>query len=637
MCSQQPSDYQHTTYQVTTDIEELYQRSIPTCQPTTKRHIEAFFRYLDQIGLPDNPKKNWLIQELREWVRQHRVGDFPNKRILLSIYHDMIDNGFRFQHNWKPYLTLKSAKSESGVLVVTVVTSPTPTVNGRPQKFSCQWNCYYCPNEPGQPRSYLHDEPSVLRANMNGFDPILQFTDRLLSLVYNGHPADKIELLVLGGTWSSYPLEYRETFIRDLFYAANTFRLNTHETETRDRLTLSEEKTRNETARCKIIGVTLETRPDCIDDKEVLHFRRVGATRIQLGIQQTDNGVLRKINRECTAAQAKLGIQRLKQCGFKVDIHLMTQLPGADVELDRKMFREVLTDPDWQADQWKIYPCETTPWTVIQIWHQQGKYTPYSDKLLTELLLWLKPQVHPWIRLNRIVRDIPSQYIFGGTKISHLRQLLHHRLAELGQCCQCIRCREVGRCKPGVDYLPENIKRSIKSYDASGGKEYFISYEVPPCVKRVGKSDTYLLGFIRLRINTEPECWAYQVFPKLRGTALIRELHVYGQVVPVNMNRSADGSPILATQHTGLGRRLVADAENIAREYCCRQIAVISGVGVRNFYRKLHYRLIPNEPSELLYKSLGVKQVLDNYHQVRRYLGIAMIVLAMWITWYYQY
>lgn len=636
MCSQQPSDYQHSSYEVTTDIEELYTRSVPKCKSDINLHLKNFFKNLDGVGPKQSRKKNWFSQELRKWIRTHQVGDYPNKRILLKIYHEMLDDNYEFKHNWLPYLILKSPKSESGVLVVTVVTSPNPIVDGRPQKFSCEWNCYYCPNEPGQPRSYLHDEPSVLRANMNGFDPVLQFTDRLLSLVYNGHPADKIELLVLGGTWSSYPLQYRETFVRDLFYAANTFRLNTNETSSRDRLSLEDEKLINETAKCKIIGLTLETRPDCINDLEVVHFRCVGATRIQLGIQQTDDGILRKINRECTTDQAKLGIKRLKECGFKVDIHLMTQLPGADVELDRKMFQDVLDDPDWQADQWKVYPCEIVPWTVIQKWQEGGTFSPYSDEQLTDLLLWLKPKVHPWIRLNRIVRDIPSQYISGGTKISHLRQLLQHKLSERGEWCGCIRCREVGDRKPGVDFLPTNIKRSIKSYKASGGTEYFISYEVEPCIKHTSNSPTFILGFIRLRINTDTDCWAYKVFPTLRNTALIRELHVYGQVVPVNLNVDSNDSPILATQHTGLGRRMVADAEQIAKNHDCRKIAVISGVGVRNFYRKIGYELITNDQSENMFKKLQLTKDYRIQYSDRQLLGLLMIVIAIVVTWYYK-
>lgn len=643
MCSQVPSDYQHTTYTVTDDIEELYKQSVPTSTKLTTDSILEFFRVLDSNFLIYHtvnvtqllPKytKAWFTQQLRLWVRKHPTGDFPNKRTLLSIYHTLVRESYPLRNNWLPLLTLKDKKSQSGVVVVTVVTSPTPTVNGRQQNFTCEWNCYYCPNEPGQPRSYLHDEPSVLRANMNGFDAVLQFTDRLLSLVYNGHPADKIELLVLGGTWSSYPLEYRETFVRDLFYAANTFRLNTHDTQPRERLSLEDEHRLNETARCKIIGLTLETRPDCITPEEVVHFRRVGATRIQLGIQHTDSEVLRIINRECSPAQAKQGILRLKQCGFKVDIHLMTQLPGTDVNLDRSMFKEVLGDPEWQADQWKIYPCETTPWTIIEKWQREGKYKPYPNEQMTELLLEVKPVVHPWIRLNRVVRDIPAQYIMDGNQTPHLRQELHRQLAKRGQWCGCMRCREIGGKQAGVDYQPDDISLLVRPYQASGGMEYFISYEVKPTNSIVGGGgpDRFLLGFLRLRIETNPDCWAYQSFPKLRGVAMIRELHVYGQVIPVGGKKTHQPNT-KATQHTGLGRKLVAEAEKIAREHKCRRIAVISGVGVREFYRRYGYQLQPNEPSQLLYKKLPTTG--DVMFVPRRLLGLLLIFIAIGIIYW---
>jgi ELP3 family radical SAM enzyme/protein acetyltransferase len=258
----------------------------------------------------------------------------------------------------------KASKSLSGVLVITVLTSPWPELpNGKKQKFSCQWNCYYCPNEPGQPRSYLHDEPAVMRANQNGFDPVLQFHDRAATLACNGHPIDKIEILVLGGTWSSYPEAYRETFVRDLFFSANTF----YERKKRPRRSLLEEKLENETAQCKIIGVTLETRPDTIDFHELQLLRSYGCTRVQLGLQHTEDHVLKKVNRGCTNADAMRAIELLKNAGFKVDIHLMPVLPGSSAEDDGRMFDRVLTDPNLQADQWKIYPTQVSrPWVSLQ-------------------------------------------------------------------------------------------------------------------------------------------------------------------------------------------------------------------------------------------------------------------------------
>eukprot|EP00644_Phytophthora_capsici_P006189 jgi/Phyca11/569314/estExt2_Genewise1.C_PHYCAscaffold_320136 len=473
-------------------------------------------------------------------------------------------------------LVKKAQKSQSGVLVVTVLTSPYPTVNGKKQKFSCQWNCYYCPNEPDQPRSYLHDEPSVLRANRNDFDPVLQFCDRCVTLAMNGHPVDKIELLVLGGTWASYPVEYQENFIRDLFYAANTF----FNREKRERHSLDEEKLENETAAVKIIGITLETRPDCITPEELRRFRRYGCTRVQLGIQHTDDGILKKINRGHTLAEAVQAMKLLRDCCYKTDIHLMPNLPGSDPEKDRAMFEYVLRSPNLQADQWKIYPCEITPWTVIKKWYDEGSYVPYGDDKLIELLMDVKAEVHPWIRLNRVIRDIPSQYILGGMDEPNLRQVIGNKMIARGTPCKCIRCREVKT----DDAAIASAECVIREYEANEGTEYFISFETPDRSK--------ICGFARLRLS---ETAGGGVFPEIEGAALIRELHVYGQLVAALSKKknaasaSADDAEGSHAQHTGFGTQLMMKAEEIARSHGYKKMAVIAGVGVRNFYRRLGF------------------------------------------------
>ena len=489
-------------------------------------------------------------------------------------------------------LVKKASKSLSGVLVITVLTSPYP--NG--QKFSCKWDCYYCPQEIGQPRSYLHDEPSVLRANRNHFDPILQFYDRAVTLAMNGHPVDKVELLVLGGTWASYPLDYREEFIRDIFYAANTFCvediLANKSKSRRKALTLREEQVINETTNTKIIGITLETRPDCIDYDEIRRFREYGCTRVQLGIQTTDEQVLKKINRKCTTDDAKRAIKLLKDSCFKIDIHIMPNLPGTTVEKDYEMFDEFLNDPDLQADQWKIYPCEIVPWTIIKKWHEKGLYKPYGEKDLFDLLCSVKQKVHPWIRLNRVVRDIPSQYILAGVNNPSMRQDLHTEFKNRGLRCMCIRCREVGLAKTKVSgELPKLV---VRTYEASGGLEYFISFE---------DSNDALYGFCRLRIIKETEV-SVSVFEKLStDVGLVRELHVYGQLTPTKDKKSP------FSQHIGLGTQMMRKAEEISRRHRCKQVVVIAGVGSRGFYRKIGYKL-ENDPEwgQMMVKNIKISQ-----------------------------
>lgn len=500
-----------------------------------------------------------------------------SKSNVLSVYLTMVSDGkIKANPNLRKILIKKSGKSSSGVLVITVVTSPYP--DG--QKFSCEYNCYFCPNEPNQPRSYLHDEPSIIRANRNNFDPILQFYDRAYRLSLNGHPVDKIELIVLGGTWSSYPHSYQESFIRDLFYAANTF----PQTKPRQKENLEKEKVLNENAECKIIGITLETRPDCINEYEIRRMRKFGCTRVQLGIQHTDNTILKLINRKCSIEECKKAIILLKNNCFKIDIHLMPNLPGSNPELDRRMFDTILNDPDLQVDQWKIYPCEIVPWTVIEKWNREGKYIPYNEEELMNVILYVKPKIHPWIRLNRIIRDIPSQYILSGIDNPSMRQDIQIRMKKEKLICRCIRCREIG----GSEVTDYSL--IIRRYYAQNGTEYFISFEACAGKSETGNVDK-LLGFVRLRI---PSSQQFSFFEKVKNCALIRELHVYGTLNPTK------GISNTNVQHKGIGKKLMNEAEKIAILNGYTKIAVISGVGVRNFYRKLGYIL--DYDSEMMIK-----------------------------------
>ncbi|CDJ53237.1 hypothetical protein EBH_0006640 [Eimeria brunetti] len=431
----------------------------------------------------------------------------------------------------------KAVRTNSGVLVITVLTAP-----GR---FSCPQDCHYCPNEPGQPRSYLSTEPAVLRANQNGWSPLRQFQDRADTLKRNGHAVDKIEVLVLGGTWSGYPQDYQEEFVRDVYYAANVFGLPE---PIREPLSLEEEQNLNETAGCRIVGLTLETRPDFITRYELRRLRRFGCTRVQIGVQHVDDNVLQFINRGCTRRDAIKAIRMLKDAGFKVDVHLMPDLPSSSPDADRQMFYYVLSSPDLQADQWKIYPCEVTPFSTIEQWYKEGKFIPYADtdgEALLTLICSVKAAVHPWVRLNRVVRDIPNQSIIGGNNVTNLR------LAEL----------------------------CVRRYETNGGMEYFLSFETP--------DRETIFGFLRLRLRArraQRDC----PFSVLNGAALLRELHVYGCLVP---HGEAKSSGDLRPQHAGFGRRLIQAAEIVAMAngYC--RMAVIAGIGTREYYRASGYEL----------------------------------------------
>jgi len=514
------------------------------------------------------------------------------------------------------FLVCHPVRSLSGVLVITVFTSPYPQYNVtdqnghqqlKTQRFSCRHNCFYCPNEPDMPRSYISDEPGVRRARRHGFDAFRQFIARATAHWLNGHPVDKIELLVLGGTWTEYPHQYQETFLRDIFYAANTFAnvSLTSKRASRAPLSLQLEQEENERSLCRIIGVTLETRPDSICGEEIRRMRRLGCTRVQLGIQHTNDLILKKINRGCTTKQAIQAVRMLKDSGFKIDFHLMPDLPGSTAEKDREMFDFVLNTPHLQADQWKIYPCQVTPWTVISKWFEQKLYTPYPPNELLELIVWVKARVPPWVRLNRIIRDIPSSYVLGGNNVTNLREAAHKLLLSRGGKCVCIRCREVR------DQIQKHdIDRSelvSREYNASFGKEVFLSFE--------SEDRNKIYGFCRLRLsnsagrlegNTEsplsssvPLSSSKPLFPTLIGCALIRELHVYGRVQRVAQHTSSNVSSLPSlppssssrAQHLGLGRRLMAAAEAIATANGFKKCAVIAGIGAREYYRGLGYRL----------------------------------------------
>ena len=554
----------------------------------------------DIEDLVSNHKKDtfsedqWKIitNELNIWYPKIKTQkDLVKFKLYIQTQHKMIlsnsnlikaykklnynDNDFRY------LLVKKKNKSNSGVIVITVLTSAHPEYidddgNKQITKFSCKWDCHYCPNEKGhegnkfvdQPRSYLFSEPAVLRANENNFDAILQFNARVNTLIDIGHNVDKIELIILGGTWCSYPKQYQERFITELYYAANIY----YDCVKRKMMSLEEEIKMNENAALHIIGLTLETRPDTITLDEIKNFRRYNATRIQLGVQHTDNNVLKKINRGHDIECAYKAIKMLKENGYKVDIHLMPNLPGSSYEQDVKMLEEALYDDRLQADQLKIYPCAVVPFTKIKQWYDKGEYIPYDDELLFKLLKDFKQKVQPYKRLNRIIRDIPSTYISGGYshKSVNMRQMLQNDMIKYNWKCRCIRCREIGDNFVNID----DIKLKKLYYKSSDGDEYYISFE----------TDEYLIGFIRLRINSNPDI--NNLLPILKDAALIRELHVYSNINCVGKTNE------MSMQHRGFGKKLIAEAEKIAIQNNVSKIAIISGTGVRNYYRKLGYELV---------------------------------------------
>ena len=546
------------------------------------------------MDIEDSIKKPKLteeqIQKLKEELVKNDFSDTFNfiKRMnkdfkincskidLIKIYNNLGYEDF----NLKKKLIKKIQKSQSGIISITVLTSGTPEyTNSKGERvkgtFSCLHNCSFCPNEKPsidnnwtqQPKSYLYTEPAVLRANQNDFDPIRQMNSRITSLINMGHNIDKIELLVLGGTWSEYPKEYQEEFITKLYYSANVFY-----DDKRDILSLEEEISLNEIARIHIIGLTLEMRSDSICMNEIKRLRRFNCTRVQLGIQHIDNDILRMNNRGETVEKTIKAIKLLKNNCYKIDGHIMLNLYGSNVEKDRNLLYQILNNPDLQLDQIKLYPCAVVPFTKIKELYDSGEYIPYEDKYLYELIKYFKINIKKYFRINRIIRDISGHYIQAGysQQFTSIRQVLKEDMKKNNWKCLCIRCREIKDANLIMNEESQ-IKLEIIEYKASDGDEYFISYE----------TNDYLIGFIRLRLNYNPN----SILPVLENTALIRELHVYSTVSNVGNNNN------YSIQHKGYGRRLIEKAEEIAKSKNFNRMGIIAGTGVRNYYKKFGYKL----------------------------------------------
>jgi elongator complex protein 3 len=458
-------------------------------------------------------------------------------------------------------LRKRAVRTMSGIAPVAVLTKPYP----------CPGNCVFCPTEKDVPQSYLSNEPAVMRAIRCSYDPYIQVQDRLRALTDNGHEPNKIELIVIGGTWSYLPENYKYWYIANLFAGANEYRVNKLITEKKGKYqikaslkvlkeALRVEQKKNEKAAYRIIGLTLETRPDYIDKKELEEMRALGCTRVELGVQIIDDKILEKNKRGNTISDIAHATGLLRDYGFKITYHLMPGLPGATPVLDLKRFQQLFSDERFQPDQIKFYPTVVTAGSELFEWWKKGEYEPYSETELKNLIIACKRVVPEYVRIIRLIRDIPGESIVAGNKITNLRQVMKQEGAE----CRCIRCREAK--EEIIDAKKSEFK--VLKYEAAGGVEYFLSI--------VSLDDKTLFGFCRLRIS------ANNFFGK-GPLAMIRELHIYGELVPIGNERKV--------QHSGLGKRLLREAERIAKNAGCAKIYVISGIGARDYYRKSVYRL----------------------------------------------
>ncbi len=457
-------------------------------------------------------------------------------------------------------LRRKNTRTISGVTVVAVMTKPQPCPQPEP--------CAYCPGGPttGSPQSYTGHEPAAMRGGQNNYDPYLQVRSRLEQLTAIGHKVDKIELIVMGGTFPATPAEYQSWFIQRCLDAITG----------KESADLQEAKANAEAGgKTRNVGITVETRPDWAKQPHVDAMLDMGVTRIELGVQNPDDEIYRLAGRTHTVADVGEATRVAKDAGLKIVYHLMPGMPGSSPAKDLDAFRKIFGDPVFKPDMIKIYPCLVIDGTKTHQWYKDGTFKPYTTEEATDLIAEAKKIIPPWVRVMRVQRDIPARLIVAGVKKSNLRQLVHEKLAQQGKHCRCIRCREVGHrfMVEGVKPSLEQVKLFSTTYNASGGKEVFISAE--------DKKNDVLIGYLRLRIPSEkahrPEICA-------APSAIVRELHVYGPLVPVG-NRSAG-----AWQHKGFGGELLAEAERVAREeYDLKKLLVISALGTKQYYMRFGF------------------------------------------------
>lgn len=440
-----------------------------------------------------------------------------------------------------PYLIKKPMRTMSGVAVVAVMSSPFDCPHGK---------CAYCPGgvANNSPQSYTGKEPAARRAGRNDFDPYRQVMDRITQLTEIGHQTDKIDLIIMGGTFTCRDPEYQEWFVRRCFDAMNGV----------DSLTLGEAQALNELSEHRCVGLTVETRPDVFDDAQIERSMRLGATRVELGVQILDDDILDHVDRGHRTDAVRDCTKRCKDHGLKVCYHLMPGLPGSSPEHDLECFRKVFDSSDYRPDMLKFYPTLVVEGTKVLDWWKEGSYKPLDTEEAVDLLCRMKETVPEYVRIQRIQRDIPVPQITAGIMKSNIRQLVAEEMERRGRPCRCIRCREVGHRGITLDDH-DKVQLKITEYDASGGKEYFVAMEY----------EDSIVGYVRVRIDSNP-------------VATIRELKVFGKIVSIG----EDGED---WQHRGYGKSLVREAERIAKDNGKSGIRVTSGVGVRQYYASLGF------------------------------------------------
>jgi elongator complex protein 3 len=490
-------------------------------------------------------------------VRSHplNAGGYIAKHVLVYVYRQRIEGGLQVENpELLTRIRMKPVRSLSGVSTVTVLTEP----------HSCPGECLFCPDDQQLPKSYLREEPGAARAFQNHFDPYMQVKSRLESYMAIGHPIDKIELLILGGSWSAYEKEYREWFVKRCLDAMNG----------RDADSLAEAQLFNQTTESRNVGLVVETRPDTITPRELAHMRFLGVTKVQMGAQSFDDEILKLNCRGHTVQDTLTACAILRAAGFKIVLHWMPNLMGATPASDRDDFMKMWSG-GFCPDEIKIYPTQLLQEAPLYDYWKRGEYKPYSTQELIDLIADIKPSIPVYTRLNRVIRDIPAKYIQAGSRRSSLRLDVKKELESRGQRCRCIRCREIRGKQVDIDQLI--LDDAV--YFPADAEEHFISFAT---------GDDQLAGYLRLSLPLPSPSHVRQQMrseldkeiSELHGAGLIREVHIYGQSLEVGSELAG------AAQHSGLGTALLKKAELIAASKGYTKIAVIAAIGTSLYYQK---------------------------------------------------
>jgi elongator complex protein 3 len=519
-------------------------------QPMNRKASREIITRLMQISKPTARDLNLIKLQIAD---RHKLSKIPpNSQIIQYLKPEE-------KKKLIPILRRKMVRTISGVTVIAVMTKPYPCPKTAP--------CAYCPGGPsiGVPQSYTGHEPAAMRGLQNRFNPFRQVTARIKQLEAIGHDVDKVELIIMGGTFPSTPISYQERFVQRCLDAI---------TKQKSR-SLEEAKKNAETSRTRNVGITVETRPDWAKQAQVDHMLSMGVTRVELGVQNIYDEVYALVNREHTVKDVIEATNVLKDSGLKVAYHLMPGLPGSNFQRDLIAFQKIFADTDFKPDMIKIYPCLVLKDTKTYEWWRKGDYKPYTTEEAARLIVEIKKTVPPWVRIMRVQRDIPAYLIEAGVKQSNLRELVQDRLRAQNMHCRCIRCREVGhrwlmdKVKPDLD----SIRIQTIKYDASKGEELFLSAE--------DSTRDILIGYLRLRIPSEK---AHRPEINSEPCSIIRELHVIGPLVPVGKRLAK------AWQHKGYGSLLLSEAERVSKEaYNCRKVIVTSALGTKQYYKRFGY------------------------------------------------